>query len=79
MKIRVYQSLSSLIVAATATLVIAYSQQPRKDSGAEDMNNISDMSTKEMNKRGDHVMGFDHMKTTSLSLAGDLCFSTVSD
>jgi hypothetical protein len=33
-----------------ATLVIGYAQQPKTDE--------------EMNKRGDHVMGFDHTKTT---------------
>ena len=41
-------SLASLILA-TATFVIVYAQHPKDD---------------QMNKRGDHVMGFDHTKTT---------------
>jgi len=40
--------LASLILAA-ATFVIVYAQQPKHD---------------QMNQRGDHVMGFDHTKTT---------------
>jgi len=48
--------LASLILAI-ATLVIVYAQQqPKKD--------MSDMAHEKMNKRGDHVMGFDHTKTT---------------
>jgi hypothetical protein len=42
--------LASLILAI-ATLVIVYAQQPKT-------------AHEEMNKRGDHVMGFDHTKTT---------------
>src|ERR1043166_7801097 len=41
--------LASLIVAF-ATLVIVYAQQPKADE--------------QMNRRGDHIMGFDHTKTT---------------
>lgn len=41
--------LTSLILVIT-TLVIAYAQQPKTDE--------------QMNKRGDHEMGFDHTKTT---------------
>src|SRR5437667_2724833 len=58
MKKKIYQLLGALIVAAMATLVIAYAQQPKKESGTGNMN------MEEMNKRGDHVMGFDHLKTT---------------
>src|SRR2546429_8205928 len=58
MKKQRYQLLSALIVAMMATLVIAYAQEPKKDNG------MGNMSTEEMNKRGDHVMGFDHLKTT---------------
>ena len=43
---------SSILVVAT--LVMVYAQQPTKDNMAHD----------QMNKRGDHVMGFDHTKTT---------------
>ena len=37
-------------ILAIATLVIVHAQEPKADE--------------QMNKRGDHVMGFDHMKTT---------------
>ena len=65
MKIRIHKLFSALVVAAMATILIAHAQQkPKKDSSVGNMNGMSDMSTEEMNKRGDHVMGFDHMKTT---------------
>ena len=45
-------------------MLIAYAQEkPRKDNAAGNTGNMSDM-TEEMNRRGDHVMGFDHAKTT---------------
>ena len=44
--------LASLILGI-ATLVIVYAQQPKTDPAHD-----------QMNKRGDHVMGFDHTKTT---------------
>src|ERR1044071_1990859 len=51
--------LASLILAI-ATLMIVYAQHPKKghNSGA------SGTADEQMNKRGDHVMGFDHSKTT---------------
>jgi len=58
MKKQIYQLLSALMVAAMATLMIAYAQQPKKESG------MGSMNMEEMNKRGDHVMGFDHLKTS---------------
>ena len=45
--------LASSILAIT-TLIVVYAQQPKTDNMAHD----------QMNKRGDHVMGFDHTKTT---------------
>ena len=47
--------LASLIIAI-ATLAVVYAQQPKKSH--------NDTSHEQMNKRGDHVMGFDHTKTT---------------
>jgi hypothetical protein len=41
------------LVVVIVTLVIAYAQQPK-----------TEMADEQMNKRGDHVMGFDHTKTT---------------
>jgi len=43
-------SIAASLILAIATLAIVYAQQPKADE--------------QMNKRGDHVMGFDHMKTT---------------
>jgi hypothetical protein len=54
------RSIPALLIVAIATLLTAYAQQPKKDSN----NRMSDMSDEQMNKRGDHVMGFDHTKTT---------------
>ena len=44
------RSMPASLILMLATLVIGYAQQPKSDE--------------EMNKRGDHVMGFDHTKTT---------------
>ena len=44
-------SFCALVILAIATLGIAYAQQPAA-------------ADEQMNQRGDHVMGFDHMKTT---------------
>jgi hypothetical protein len=54
------RSMFALIIMAIATLAIAYAQQPKKDSA----NKMSDMADEQMNQRGDHIMGFDHTKTT---------------
>ena len=51
MKTYFRRSILASLILAIATLVIVYAQQPKT---AHD----------EMNKRGDHVMGFDHTKTT---------------
>ena len=54
------RSCCALLMLAMATLAISYAQQPKKSSNS----NTSDMADEQMNKRGDHVMGFDHTKTT---------------
>src|SRR6185503_19720477 len=41
---------------ALTVFMVQAQQRPRKETGS--------MSHEEMNKRGDHVMGFDHTKTT---------------
>lgn len=51
-----YKVLVSLLVLASALTTIA--QDPQKPPSNPGMN------MDEMNKRGDHVMGFDHTKTT---------------
>ena len=59
MKTHFRKSIMALSIMAVATIVIVYAQQqPKKD------NKMSDMADEQMNKRGDHVMGFDHTKTT---------------
>ena len=60
MKTRVRRAILASLILAMATLVIIYAQQPKKDSN----NKMSDMAHEQINKRGDHVMGFDHTKTT---------------
>ena len=54
MKTNFRRSVLALLILAIANLVMVYAQQPKKDNMAHD----------QMNKRGDHVMGFDHTKTT---------------
>ena len=51
MKTRFRRSMLASSILAMATLVIVYAQQPKT-------------ADEQMNKRGDHVMGFDHTKTT---------------
>ena len=48
------RSILASLILGIATLVMVYAQRPTKDNMAHD----------QMNKRGDHVMGFDHTKTT---------------
>ena len=50
MKTYFRRSILAASILAIATLVIVYAQQPKADE--------------QMNKRGDHVMGFDHTKLT---------------
>lgn len=58
MKTHLRRSILAALIPAFAIVVIVYAQQPKKD------NQMSDMADEQMNKRGDHVMGFDHTKTT---------------
>lgn len=60
MKTHFRLSIAASLIFAFATLVTVYAQQPKKD-----------MADEEMNKRGDHVMGFDHTKTTHHFLLGE--------
>ena len=50
MKTHIRRLIMTSFVLAMATLMIVYAQQPKADE--------------QMNKRGDHVMGFDHTRTT---------------
>jgi hypothetical protein len=53
MKTQFRRSILASSIIVIATLAIVYAQQPKHGSADE-----------QMNKRGDHVMGFDHTKTT---------------
>jgi len=53
MKTQFRRSILASSILVIATLAIVYAQQPKHGSADE-----------QMNKRGDHVMGFDHTKTT---------------
>jgi len=53
-------TLGGLLILLIAVLAITYAQQPKKSGNS----NTSEMADEQMNKRGDHVMGFDHTKTT---------------
>ena len=50
MKTHFRRSVPGSLILAVAALMIVYAQEPKADE--------------QMNKRGDHVMGFDHTKTT---------------
>jgi hypothetical protein len=64
MKSRIYFATILAVLATTIVFIVRPQQQPKKDNGSANMNGMAGMSTEEMNKRGDRVMGFDHNKTT---------------
>jgi hypothetical protein len=68
MKTYFRRSILATLVLSIATVIIVYAQQPKKDNN----NNMSGMADEQMNKRGDHVMGFDHTKTTHHFLLQEL-------
>ena len=47
-----------------AVVIANAQQQENKSPPAQPMSGMSDMQDQKMNERGDHVMGFDHTKTT---------------
>jgi hypothetical protein len=65
MKAKLYSIGALGLIGAMLTIVTvkAY-QQEKKSSPNQPMNGMSDMQNEKMNERGDHVMGFDHKKTT---------------
>ena len=61
------RSLTIAIATMTVGLTVFIAnaqQQEKKSSPAQPMSGMSDMQDEKMNERGDHVMGFDHTKTT---------------
>ena len=47
-----------------AVFIANAQQQEKKSPPTQPMSGMSDMQDQKMNERGDHVMGFDHTKTT---------------
>lgn len=60
MKRRVSIALISVVILALIVLLVSAQQQSKKENAS----GSGSKSHEEMNKRGDHVMGFDHTKTT---------------
>jgi hypothetical protein len=60
MKTHFRRSIMASLILVIATLVTVYAQHPKKGHNS----NTSGTAEEEMNKRGDHVMGFDHTTTT---------------
>lgn len=60
MKSRMFMAVIGVVMIALTVFVIHAQHQQKKDN----MNSMPGMSNEEMNKRGDHVMGFDHNRTT---------------
>jgi hypothetical protein len=56
-------AIGTITVGLTAFIVNAQ-QQEKKSPPAQPMSDMTDMQDQKMNERGDHVMGFDHTKTT---------------
>lgn len=52
------------ITVGLAVFIANAQQQEKKSPPAQPMSGMSDMQDQKMNERGDHVMGFDHTKTT---------------
>src|SRR5258705_3136157 len=53
-----------VISAMLTVLIVKAQQQERKAPATSATNAMSAMQDDKMNERGDHVMGFDHTKTT---------------
>jgi hypothetical protein len=60
MKSRFYVSFIGCVIMALTIFIVHAQQQQKKDN----MQGMAGMGSDAMNKRGDHVMGFDHNKTT---------------
>jgi len=65
MKAKLYSIGALGLIGAMLTIVTgkAY-QQEKKSAPNQPMTGMPDMQDEKMNERGDHVMGFDHTKTT---------------
>jgi hypothetical protein len=65
MKARRFLTIALGTITISVAVFSANAQQPEKKSPpAQPMSGMTDMQDEKMNERGDHVMGFDHTKTT---------------
>jgi len=65
MKAKLYSIVALGLISAMLTIVrVKAYQQEKKSSPTQPMNGMTGMQDEKMNERGDHVMGFDHTKTT---------------
>ena len=65
MKARRFLTIALATMSVVLAVFIANAQQQEKKSPpAQPMSGMGDMQDQKMNERGDHVMGFDHTKTT---------------
>jgi len=65
MKVRHFLSIVfGTLTVFMAILVANAQQQEKKSPPSPPMSGMSNMQDEKMNERGDHVMGFDHTKTT---------------
>jgi hypothetical protein len=65
MKARRYLTIAiGTLTVGLAVFIANAQQQEKKSPPAQSMSGMSDMQDEKMNERGDHVMGFDHTKTT---------------
>lgn len=56
--------LLACVLVFTALAFLGSAQEPGQAGQSDRMKNMHGLNKDEMNKRGDHVMGFDHTKTT---------------
>ena len=64
MKVRSFFSIAFGTSTVFMAILIANGQQQEKKSPSSPVSGMSNMQDEKMNERGDHVMGFDHTKTT---------------
>jgi hypothetical protein len=53
-----------MITVGLVVFIVKAQQQEKKSPPPPPMTNMANMQDEKMNERGDHVMGFDHTKTT---------------
>ena len=64
MRVRRFLSIALGTMTIIMVVFIVKAQQQEKKSPPGPMSGMTNMQDKKMNERGDHVMGFDHAKTT---------------